>query len=59
MEYVGLFYGHWVYFVVIWSILLPCGIFNGYLVYFPVLVCCTKKYLATLMGSGMDTAQLS
>jgi hypothetical protein len=34
----GTFYGPLVYFVVIWYI-------------FPVLVCCTKKNLATLCGS--------
>jgi hypothetical protein len=42
----GLFYGNLVYFVVIWSILWPFGIF------FPVLVCCTKKNLATLLCSN-------
>jgi hypothetical protein len=36
------FYGHLVYFTAIWSILWLFGIF------FPVLVCCTKKNLATL-----------
>jgi hypothetical protein len=35
----GIFYGHWVYFVVIW--------YN-----FPVLVFCTKKNLATLDETG-------
>jgi hypothetical protein len=41
MEDVGIFNGHLVYFVAI------CGNF----VYFsPVLVCCTKKQLATLGG---------
>jgi hypothetical protein len=34
----GIFYGHWVYFVVIW--------YN-----FPVLVCCDEKNLATLYPS--------
>jgi hypothetical protein len=29
------FYGHWVYFAAIWYILLPFGIFNVSLVYFP------------------------
>jgi hypothetical protein len=44
-----------VYFKAIWSILRPSGIFFGHLVYwmeiwfiFSVLVCCTKKNLATL-----------
>jgi hypothetical protein len=36
------FYGHLVFFTAIWSILRPFGI------YFPVLVCFTKKNLATL-----------
>jgi hypothetical protein len=48
MEDVGKFYGHLVYFASIWYILWPFGIFYGYLVLFPVLVCCTKNNLATL-----------
>jgi hypothetical protein len=42
MENVGLFYGHLVYCVTIWYILWLCGKFSA------VLVCCTKKNLATL-----------
>jgi hypothetical protein len=38
----GLFCGNFVYFVALWYILWSFGI------YFPVLVCCTKKNLATL-----------
>jgi hypothetical protein len=34
MEDVGIFYGHLVYFVVMWYILLSLGKFCGYLVYF-------------------------
>jgi hypothetical protein len=37
-----------VYFVVIWYILLPFGIFLIIWCILPVLVCCTKKNLATL-----------
>jgi hypothetical protein len=37
-----------VYFVAIWYILLVFGIF------FPVLVCCTKKNLATLLTTGVN-----
>jgi hypothetical protein len=51
----GLFYVHFNYFMVIWSILWSFGLFYGHLVYFmairyifPVLVCCTKENLATL-----------
>jgi hypothetical protein len=51
----GLFYDHFVYFVVIWSILWSFGLFCGHLVYlwlfgifFPVLVWCEMKNLATL-----------
>jgi hypothetical protein len=59
----GIFYGHLVYFKAIWYrclmaicyILRPFRIYYGHLVYFmaiwyifPVLVCCTKKNLATL-----------
>jgi hypothetical protein len=39
---VGLFYDYFVYFAFIWSILRLYGLF------FPVLVCCTKKNMATL-----------
>jgi hypothetical protein len=39
---VGIFYGHLAYFVAIWYIF-------GNLYVFPVLVCCTKKNLATLV----------
>jgi hypothetical protein len=51
MKQVGTFYGHLVYFKVIWYLLWPFGTFYGRLVYFPVLVCCTKKNLATLVPS--------
>jgi hypothetical protein len=57
----GLFYRNLVYLTEIWSILQKFGIFCGHLVYFVaiwyilwsfgrffVLVCCTKKNLATL-----------
>jgi hypothetical protein len=38
-----------VYFMAIWNILQKFGIFYNHLVYFfPVLVTCTKKNLATL-----------
>jgi hypothetical protein len=44
-----------VYFMSIWSILWAFDVWygHGYLVYtyFPVLVCCTKKNLATLLKS--------
>jgi hypothetical protein len=39
-----LFYGHLIYFMFIWYILCLFGIF------FPLLVYCTKKNLATLLG---------
>jgi hypothetical protein len=57
---VPIFCGYLIDFVVIWYILWSFGVFCGYLVlfhlvpifcgyiYFPVLVCCTMKYLATL-----------
>jgi Na+/H+-dicarboxylate symporter len=38
----GLYYGHLVYFVAFWHILWLFVIFS------PLLVCCTKKNLATL-----------
>jgi hypothetical protein len=33
IEYVGIFYGHLVYFTTLWYILWPFGIFYGHLVY--------------------------
>jgi glucose-6-phosphate-specific signal transduction histidine kinase len=45
MENVGIFYGHLVSFKAIWYILWSFGI------YFPVLVCCSKKNLTTLIFS--------
>jgi hypothetical protein len=53
MENLGIFYDHLVYFTAIGNIVWPFGIVCGHLVYFlPVLVFCTKKYLATLFGGG-------
>jgi hypothetical protein len=42
VEDVGIFYRHLVYFTAIWYTLWTFGMF------FPVLVCCTKKNLASL-----------
>jgi hypothetical protein len=55
MEEAGILNGHFVYFIANWNILCPFDIFYGNLVYFlfwyifPILVCCTKKNLATLL----------
>jgi hypothetical protein len=50
MEDVGIFYGRLVHFTVFCYILWTFGIARGDLVYFfPVLVFCTKKNLATLV----------
>jgi hypothetical protein len=45
----------YMYFIAIWSILWHFGLFNGHLVYIfsPVLVCCTKKNLTTLLCMSM------
>jgi hypothetical protein len=48
MEVVGVFYGHLVHFTVFCYILWTFGIVCGNLVFFPVLVFCNKKNLATL-----------
>jgi hypothetical protein len=49
MEDVGIFYGHLVNFMAIWSILWPFGTFCSHFgIFFPALVCSTKKNLATL-----------
>jgi hypothetical protein len=45
MDYVGIFYSQLVYFVAIWYSLWLFGMF------FPVLVLCAKKNLATLFSS--------
>jgi hypothetical protein len=48
MEDIGIFYDHLVYFSAIGNILWPFGMFCGHLEYFfPVLVFCAKKNLAT------------
>jgi hypothetical protein len=51
MKDVGILNGHLVYFTARWYILRPFGIFNEYILgtFFPVLVCCTTKNLATLV----------
>jgi hypothetical protein len=49
MEDVGIFYGHLVHFMVFCYILWTLVIVRGNLViFFPVVVFCTKKNLATL-----------
>jgi hypothetical protein len=47
----GIFYSHLVYFVAIWYILWPFGIHIlwPFGIFSPVLECCTKKHLATLV----------
>jgi hypothetical protein len=53
MEDVGIFYVHLINFPAIWYIYPPFGTF------FPVLVCCTKKNLATLeQGVSKQTPSL-
>jgi hypothetical protein len=53
MEDVGLFYSHLVNYTALWSIIPPFGIFYSYVfgIFVPVLVCCTKKNLATVQMS--------
>jgi hypothetical protein len=46
---VGILYGHFVYFTAKWYMLWP---FGGLLVFFPVLVSCTEKNLATVEFLG-------
>jgi hypothetical protein len=45
-EEVGIFYGRFVYFTAIWYILWILRLFG---IFYPVLVRCTKKNLATLL----------
>jgi hypothetical protein len=55
MENDGIFYVHLVNFTAIGNILWPFGVFCGHLVlFFPVLVCCTKKNLATLVDDVLE-----
>jgi hypothetical protein len=56
----GLFYCYLVYFTAIWYIiLLPSGIFCGnFGIFFPILVCCAKKNLATLLLSSVRSLSL-
>jgi hypothetical protein len=44
--------------MVIWYILWPFGVFYVYLVYFFVLVSCSRKNLATLATSSLATPYL-
>jgi hypothetical protein len=48
----GIFYDHCVHFMIIWYILCSFGTF------FPVLVSCTKKNLATLVHGGLARESL-
>jgi hypothetical protein len=53
MNDVGILYGHSVYFTAIWYVLRPFGIFYVFWYIFPVLVCCSKKNLATLFHNAI------
>jgi hypothetical protein len=57
MEDVGIFYGHLAYFTAIWYILWSFDIFYGYIfgIFSPLLVCCTKKNLATLCATHLNS----
>jgi hypothetical protein len=60
MENVGIFYVYLVYFTAIGNILSPFGIFFNHFVHFsPVLVCCTKENLATLITTTETFANVS
>jgi hypothetical protein len=52
LENIDIFYGHLEYFMDIWDMLLPFGTvcLCSFCTFFPVLVSCTKKNLATLLG---------
>jgi hypothetical protein len=60
MENVGIFLAIWnTYLKVVWYTLWPFAIFSGHLVYFfPDLVHCSKKYLATLLHTLVICNQL-
>jgi hypothetical protein len=50
---------HFVYFTTKWYIFWPFGTFCGHLAFFPILVCCTEKNLATLILSHSGPAASS
>jgi hypothetical protein len=54
MEDDGIFYGHLIHFTAFCYILWTFGVIHGNLVYFPVLVFCTKKNFATLDFSPLS-----
>jgi hypothetical protein len=54
MEDFDIFYGHLFSFTSIRYILWPFGVFYGYLVFFPVLVCC--MYEGKSGNPGSDTS---
>jgi hypothetical protein len=59
MKDVGKFYGHSVYITAILYILWPFGIFMVILVYFSVLVCCSKKIWQPWSNDGGNFEFLS
>jgi hypothetical protein len=70
LQPISVFYNQLVYFTTHWCILQPIGVFYNHLVYFttiwyilwcifPVLVCCTKKNLATLVHAGNSMSSFS
>jgi hypothetical protein len=53
---VGILFVHLVYFMTIWYILWPFGIFYGDLVYLlPILVCCTNRIWQPCLGMKLPT----
>jgi hypothetical protein len=59
MVLVGIFYDHWEYFIEIERIFKAIWYIFGLLVYFSVLVCLTKKNLATLTLDAIAETILS
>jgi hypothetical protein len=57
-ENVDIFHGHLEYFRNIWDILLPFDTFFAFGTFFPVLVSCAKKNLATLVGAHNEGGDL-
>jgi hypothetical protein len=57
MEDVGVLYGHLIYFSAIWYIFRPFGIIYVFCIIIPVLVCCPKKNLATLIGGKKQVSK--
>jgi hypothetical protein len=54
-RYIGIFFGHLVFYSAIWYIFLPFGTFYGYLADFPLMW--LRKNLATLVCFSLNVSE--